>query len=324
VKGSVSNTSFLCPAGHACPAGSAYPVGCADSTYQPSVGQASCLPCTAGFYCNSNATAQLQCPARYYCPTLTGVPPLCPNGTYSSVPGLSSSAQCTACPAGSYCVGGQIAGVCSAGYLCLSGNLSPTPATASFGGASAGGVQGGPCPAGHYCLAGDSAARACPDQTNNPSPFGASLSACVSCTPGYRCPSGDPLQYPCPAGYYCPPGAGAGYQALPCPAGTWSAVTGAANSSVCQACPAGYFCSLTGTVDYTAFGCPPGQFCSLGTAPTPSPCPAGRYRPSTGAAAVSGCDPCRAGYYCASYVCHSILCCCFGCVSPVLTRCAVL
>lgn len=45
----------------------------------------------------------------------------------------------------------------------------------------------------------------------------------------------------CPEGYYCPNGTGYDWQ--PCPAGTYSDVTGLTQESECTTCLGGYYCS---------------------------------------------------------------------------------
>ena len=37
------------------------------------------------------------------------------------------SSDCKPCPTGSYCVNGEVRGLCDAGYFCLAGSSSATP-----------------------------------------------------------------------------------------------------------------------------------------------------------------------------------------------------
>lgn len=118
--------------------------------------------------------------------TGTMVPQPCPNGTYTppDVGGLQNEKECLACPPGKFCRlsnqlsgtlcsqikiylfmhfkmnlmekpfvfrGGQIRGLCAAGYLCISGSLDFTPQSPVMPNTSQceWGVQcAGPCPAG--------------------------------------------------------------------------------------------------------------------------------------------------------------------------------
>lgn len=61
----------------------------------------------------------------------------------------------------------------------------------------------------------------------------------------------------CPAAHYCPEGSAS---PLPCPAGTYSNLTG---QSVCSRCPVGYYCPER-TGNFTKFPCPPGFYCPDG------------------------------------------------------------
>lgn len=75
-----------CPAGHYCPAGASVPSACNVGTFASTIGNqnaTACLPCLAGFYCNTSGLAMVtsMCTATYYCPTGTTVPTLlCPTG----------------------------------------------------------------------------------------------------------------------------------------------------------------------------------------------------------------------------------------------------
>lgn len=64
---------------------------------------------------------------------------------------------------------------------------------------------------------------------------------------------------PCPPAHYCPEGSPG---PVPCPAGTYTNLTG---QSACSRCPAGYFCAER-THNFTQFPCPPGFYCPDGRA----------------------------------------------------------
>lgn len=61
----------------------------------------------------------------------------------------------------------------------------------------------------------------------------------------------------CPPSHYCPQ---ASARPVPCPAGTYSKLTG---QPVCSRCPAGYYCPEK-TGNFTKFPCPPGFYCPDG------------------------------------------------------------
>lgn len=67
----------------------------------------------------------------------------------------------------------------------------------------------------------------------------------------------------CPPAHYCPGGSAS---PLPCPAGTYTNLTG---QSLCSRCPAGYYCPEK-TGNFTKFPCPPGFYCPDGRL-TPTP-----------------------------------------------------
>ena len=96
---------------------------------------------------------------------------------------------------------------------------------------------------------------------------------CVACPASYYCASGAPVL--CPPGSFCP---FASVAATPCPAGTFSAATGAASSATCTPCLAG-FSSAAGSSSAAACLCARGRFC-LGN--SSYPCPAGYYGATLG------------------------------------------
>lgn len=61
----------------------------------------------------------------------------------------------------------------------------------------------------------------------------------------------------CPPAHYCPKGS---VGPVPCPAGTYTNLTG---QSVCSRCLAGYYCTER-TENFTQFPCPPGFYCPDG------------------------------------------------------------
>ena len=84
------------------------------------------------------------------------------------------------------------------------------------------------------------------------------LLTCVPCPVSHYCFSGGPVI--CPSGSYCPMNS---INPTPCPAGTYSAVTGAATDATCTPCAAGTFISATGSSSCQQ--CPGGHYCPAGT-----------------------------------------------------------
>lgn len=171
--------------------------------------------------------------------------------------------------------------------------------------------------------------------------------SCKTCPAGFYCDGtirndshcdfGVQHPMPCPAGYFCPNGTGSA-TTHPCPAGTFSNVTGIAAETQCARCLPGRFCSgqnltkpsgLCSPGHYCVLGastsipsdnvtgniCPFGHYCEAGVS-APVPCAAGSYGPTMvlkNQAECSACNPgrvcsragltspdgnCTAGYYC--------------------------
>ncbi|NXH16925.1 WBC30 protein, partial [Bucco capensis] len=116
------------------------------------------------------------------------------------------------------------------------------------------------------------------------------------CEAGFYCQGRalTPVRDVCPAGAYCPPGSAL---PIPCPAGTYSNLSGLRSLPECLDCPPGdcpegAFCNETGMA--VPQECPKGHYCLAGSS-FPLPCPAGTYSDVVRAAS---CKPCPAGSYC--------------------------
>ncbi|XP_050777454.1 laminin subunit alpha-5-like [Gopherus flavomarginatus] len=164
------------------------------------------------------------------------------------------------------------------------------------------------CPSGFYC-----------EGSGLSDPSG-------ECWEGYYCdssqgPVSDFTLYPCPQGFYCPPGTHQGTQ-YSCPPGTFGPRQKLKSIQECQRCPLGKYCEFPGlstpTGDcaegfwckggarvrdpmdgVTGLPCPPGHYCLAGT-PTPSLCPHGTWSSNEGNKNLWGCQPCPGGHYCNS------------------------
>ncbi|XP_055369802.1 uncharacterized protein si:ch211-286b4.4 [Betta splendens] len=305
-------TGDVCPLGHFCPMGSASPLICPDGTYSNTTGAEVCGECPPGTYCLSGEGVE-PCPAGHYC-LGGGVEAIlpCPPGTYSPQFGLSQVEQCLICPAGFYCEDWGLfepTGPCQAGYYCIAGvNFQNPDGNFSTG-------VGGACPLGRYCHEGTSLPLPCPPGTYSNSLYLTDPSGCSPCPAGYfcgtvgltrpsglceegfYCPGGDTTSTgsaggPCPPAHYCPEGSGS---PLPCPAGTYTNLTG---QPLCSRCPAGYYCPEK-TGNFSKFPCPPGFYCLDGTRhSTQFPCPRGYYNPEPMTQSLDSCLPCPPGHYC--------------------------
>jgi hypothetical protein len=280
-----------CPEGHFCPVGN-HLEKCPLYTYNPntaSTGQSACVPCPAGYLCNSTGLASYQqypCPVGHYCPQAS--PPVdCGEGTFQNETGAGSSSECKPCPGGFYCPEGAILPLASpAGYYAPPGQAAPIV-----------------CEMGHYCPAQSAAMKPCPEgyfcpnQTITP----------ILCAWGSYCPAGSSYSTPCPAGTYSNeantpairPSVAFCYS---CPPGTYS--NDKAGASVCEECTAGYVCegattSATPTSKETQKGyqCPLGSYCPAGSS-VATPCPAGTASGTElGLTARSSCFDCPANTY---------------------------
>ena len=112
---------------------------------------------------------------------------------------------------------------------------------------------------------------------------------CSLCPASFYCPSGVPI--PCPVGSACPD---LSFAPTPCPAHTFSNVTGASSSAACAPCPANTF-SLPGS----GVCCRLGAYSAIG-ATLCTACSVGRYSSTAGAASAAACLPCPAGFACPS------------------------
>lgn len=305
---SATPTDKQCTEGYYCPTGSAAMTACPAGKYNNVVGQdelTDCLTCPASYFCeaattiNPTGNSSNECNAGWYCPSgsKTGKP----EGT-----GCTAGHKCptnssveTECPAGTYqpqvlmdsCLN------CDAGYYCT----GPAATSAVI------------CPAGYYCptSTSDYTLYPCPAGKYNPIKGASSSSACLDCLPGKYCSgtgkstyTGDCQQgYYCPgantsatgttcsAGNYCPTGS---TSPIPCPGG--KACTTSGLSAPDATCTAGYYCSRSST-SVTATICTTGHYCEAGSA-SPTPCPLGKYNPTTGKSASTDCISCTAGSYC--------------------------
>lgn len=299
---SVPNPNHLkCPPGHFCIEGSAVPESCPAGESQPDEGQWACVPCPAGYYCKSNTNPNPEpCTPFSYCPLGSSVPTQCPNGTHTTndTYKLQKIEECLPCPAGKYCRGGYISGDCSAGFFCLSGSDEFTPvgnppsADPINNPCAPNTVCAGPCPGGSYCPEGTTDPVPCPEHTLHNGVGARHVNDCLPCPAGYWCHAGDANPTPCPRGNYCPEGLGP----IKCPRLHYRDVELGSNLTDCFPCPGGYWCNTTGISNYRVNPCPIGHYCE--EASEPAFCPAGRMRPSPGAANYTDCPLCRAGFFC--------------------------
>ena len=305
------STGAECPQGFYCPQGSIAPTPCPAGTYNPNSGQSTidvCLICPAGYYCVGTGQSAYTglCEAGYYCPegSKSSKAFICSKG-YKCPTGSSTE---TSCDIGEYQskLGQSTCLTCPEGYYCDSvATITPTL-----------------CSSGYYCPAGTGAGTdyPCSYLYYNPAKGRTSSSACLSCLPGFYCPT-DALSAPagtcaaryyctirtrystsrrCPIGYYCPAEA---TLYLDCPPGKHC--SNYYLSAPSGYCSPGYFCKLratSSTPDGSSQGggpCPQGFYCPSGTH-TPIPCPIGTYNPDTLKSQLSDCITCPAGSYCTS------------------------
>ena len=285
--GSTSPTASVCPAGYYSLAGAAECVACPAGHYS-TAGAGACSACPGGTYGTGGSTSPAcsgDCAAGYACPagSSSGNAVPCLPGYYSQ----ARAAECTACPGGKYgsvslLSSNACSGMCTAGYYCPAGSVSPVP-------------EANPCPAGFYSTSGATTCIACPGgKYGTGSPVATSAACTGECTAGYACTSGSvsATALACPAGYYSIAGQASCTQ---CPGGTYGTGSAVATSDACDgSCAAGSY-SLAGSTECTL--CPAGKFgsaASLGSAECSGSCSAGYYCPAgsiVGTPAGNQCDP---------------------------------
>ena len=323
-----------CPAGFFCVSGSTYPQPCGLGTFSNQTKlrtSSSCIPCTAGrycdgfglteptglcdagFYCREGAYSSAPpeglmgglCTQGGYCPAGAKTVEACPLGYYSPRQGAKSELDCVPCDPGYYCAGTGSAASdspCSAGYYCT-------------GGASVG-TQFDVQP-GYYSKAGAFKQEPCPRGTYQPA---SNSESCLDCPQGYYCnTTGLTNEVICPAGSYCPLRSEI---PTPCPRGTFLRDVGRYDIGHCNPCLAGYACDVVGIAEPTtqclagyyctsgsntttpvaeSFGdvCPQGYYCPQGTGYyITSPCKNGTYSNASGLQAEADCTQCDPGKVC--------------------------
>jgi hypothetical protein len=307
--GSSSPRQYVTPEGKYSLQGASLPTPCWPGSQQPSRGSSTCDPCPATRYCNDpNGTIiGSVCPTGRYCPVNSTIGTPCPVGTFLADVGKSNVTECTPCSPQKACTQPGLSApdaTCLAGYYCLSGSSSQSPAITTVG--------SGPCPAGFFCLAGTDTPSPCPTGTFSNSLGLMNSSQCTVCPAGSYCSSTGQKNVtgPCRAGYYCPPGQISDAPSLyQCPKG-FACPAGSANPTPCQAgtfsnttllascllCEPRTRCPFSGMTE--GIPCLPGTFCSGGN--NTGLCPVGTFSSSTSLAWSSECSPCTAGYYCNS------------------------
>ena len=270
-------------------------------------------PCAPGYYCSYGSDNDKPekthkgdagpCTPGHYCPTNTTTPLLCPRGRYGNLSHLTKAADCTLCEPGFYCGSDgllNVSGLCDEGFFCLYGSDVKNPSITT--------LSGGPCPIGHFCPIGTSYPQPCQKGTYTNR---TGQSKCEDCCSGYYCiENSTSCILECPEGYYCPKGTGEPFQ-YPCPAGTYNNSTRKSSINDCVSCDAGKYCPKSGLVNSfddceagwycrrgalsakpsdlgnitgscfcsnqsTGGKCRPGEFCIKGSS-EPAPCPPGNF-----------------------------------------------
>ena len=265
-----NNQDHGCPVGHYCPTGTAAAVACPIGTYNPALGRkdaSDCLQADPGRYVDTTGASAVsgECAPGYYCPigstSATQVP--CPLGTWRTLTAGVDAGSCGTCPSGSYCPqeGLPTPIVCTQGFYCARGTVTPEPCPlGTFGGAA--GLTDSRncenCPSGRYCWKTGLT-------TGDDSPL---------CDAGFFCIGGSSRPEPmdevtgrrCPAGSYCLEGT---TSPASCAAGTFNAYEGGASALDCTPCWPGYYCEGPSNGGPTGL-CPAGFYCPEGTHMEPS------------------------------------------------------
>ena len=135
--GNVNGTETPCPPGRFCAGAVAAGSPCAAGSYADVAGLAACKTCPSRFFCaGTGVVSPAVCPAGYWCGAnaSSGVATPCGLGTFSNSTGLATTSECAPCSPGAYCGTVGLAAPtasCAAGYYCIQGASSPTPAAAN-------------------------------------------------------------------------------------------------------------------------------------------------------------------------------------------------
>ncbi|XP_064629299.1 uncharacterized protein LOC135488586 [Lineus longissimus] len=303
-----------CPPGHYCSElGGAYPTG----------------KCMAGHICYRRAVNAQPifvqsdsdflldvwgevCREGRFCPEGTDTMLPCPVGTYNPDKMGRSVDDCRPCDPGKYCDNTTLtapSGICTAGFFCISGMTSPTPAESPMGGL---------CPLHHFCPNGTSLPKACPSGFHANS---TGMRTCKPCPGGYLCYSRTRPEL-CPEGHYCPGSNLTSPLLLPmrCPMGRYSRRRGLEMKSQCKSCEPGSYCNQEGMTQvsgpisggyWSSLGatfshppnsrtygaCPRGFYCPV-SCEKPIPCPVGTYSSDLWLQSADQCLPCPGGKAC--------------------------
>jgi hypothetical protein len=207
--------------------------------------------------------------------------------------------------------------LCGDGFKCTGRTTTNSPIT---------GATGGLCDTGNFCSRQALGLQPCVIGYYQPN---TGQSSCIGCPAGYLCDVGG-MSAPttCSTGKYCPATTSSVTNSeVDCPAGTYNDRVNIGSADECIPCPPGQFCIAATAAKPTAspclasffcpygataadgyssdyvFGlsaaglCPAGYYCEEGTI-APTPCPIGKFRATSGGAALTDCAVCTAGWYC--------------------------
>lgn len=236
----------------------------ADSTSEnAAVGEWECF-CNAGFY--GDPGLHVDCAA---CPTLSSSPPgsqelgacTCNSGYAGDPLNNVTCGLCTDYDANSFTWDNSVNCTCNAGFY------------------------------GFSVAAAGSTCQACPSGTYNELTSQSSEAACLACPADSNAPDGSAsiLDCTCNAGFYRQLIGASDLGCVPCPAATYSNVTGLTDEAQCQACPA-FSTSAPASLVVGSCQCAPGYYGPDGAAC--SPCPNKTLNTEVGMVNATACLPC--------------------------------
>ncbi|KAF8822661.1 GCC2 and GCC3 domain-containing protein, partial [Cardiosporidium cionae] len=286
----------LCGEGKYCPLGSTTEHACPAGTYGNEQGLSVCKISPAGFYSEAASILPLPCPSPMFCPAHSATPQRCPDGTYSNATELASKMQCAFCPAGRYCINGEITGPCRAGSLCLIGSSVEEISASEKSGSLSDilDIRMIPiirCPVGAYCPEGVETAIPCPPGTHGKIVGATVISDCFVCPIGSFCPGAAAPPIVCPIGSYCSEGTAA---AIPCPPGTIGSTLNAGSIDNCKPCSIVAVNHIKWWLDPSALQCVENN----ATVTFSGRCPGGTYPIFEDPEILYNCISCPAGFYC--------------------------
>ena len=276
--------------------GSTMQTACAAGTYQPSIGQSSCIVASAGYYVNtSGSTIQTECTVGTYQPS-TGQSSCidASAGYYVSNPGSTNQTACTPGTYNPYTASMNSTSCIStsAGYFANEGSANQTACAVGTYQPSTGQSSCIDASTGYYVSnSGSTNQTACGVGTYQPSP---GQSSCLDSSPGYYVPNiGSSNQLICNSGTYQP-----NYGQSSCIDSSPGYYVSNSGQTTQSACVEGTYQPNYG--QSSCIDSSPGYYVDNTAMSNQTACPGGTFNPNHGSVSSNDCIITSPGYYSSS------------------------